>query len=574
MAGTVVERLTRRLGSIYSHLDSDQCEQIAAQIERLLQSFNRPEHDARGSHWDEKDVILISYGNSIQVAGEAPLQTLGKFFRQHLRGVINVVHLLPFFPYSSDDGFAVIDYLQVNPDWGDWSDIASIAEDFDLMMDLVINHCSREHLWFIDYISNREPYTDYFIEVDPSQDVSAVTRPRNTPLLSPVYTHRGRRHVWATFSDDQIDLNFANPAVLLEFVQILLFYIEKGARFIRLDAIAFLWKQLGSNCLHLPQTHALVKLLRDIVELCAPDVLIITETNVPVAENLSYFGQSDEAHMVYQFGLPPLLLHALNRGNSDFLSRWAADIPPLPTGCSYLNFSASHDGIGVRPVEGILPEREVQDLIDCMHRFGGFVSTKSNADGSESPYEINISLFDACMGTRRGVDHYQVPRFLCAQTIMLSMQGIPALYLHSLTATPNDIAHVEATGRTRSINRKQWQLTELECLLENPVTPQAEVFNALKRLVRIRTQQPAFHPDAQQSVIHINSDLFIIQRRCEQQTLFVIANVTERILELPLAVLGFLPQAVCDLLADPAVRLQQQLHLAPYQVMWLTQQTF
>jgi sucrose phosphorylase len=477
---------------------------------------------------------------------------------------------LPFFPYSSDDGFSVIDYRQVNPDWGEWRDIGALHQDFDLMFDLVINHCSRENLWFIDFVSNREPYTDYFIEVDPQQDVSAVTRPRNTPLLTPVYTHRGRRHVWATFSEDQIDLNFANPKVLLEFIQIFLFYIEQGARFIRLDAIAFLWKEISTCCLHLPQTHQVVKLLRDIVDLCAPEVVLITETNVPVVENLSYFGQSDEAHMVYQFGLPPLVLHALNRGNADFLSQWAADIPPLPEGCTYLNFTASHDGIGVRPVEGILPEREVQDLIDCMHRFGGFVSTKANTDGSESPYEINISLFDACMGTRRGVDHYQVQRFLCAQSIMLAMQGIPAVYIHSLTATPNDLVHVEQTGRTRSINRKLWQLEELNVLLNNSVTPQAEVFNELRRLIAVRRRQSAFHPNARQRVIRINSDVFIVQRSHSEQTLFAIANVTERILKLPLAALGFLPPGCRDLIQPESEPLQEQLELAPYQVVWLS----
>ncbi|ASP39480.1 alpha-amylase [Bacterioplanes sanyensis] len=576
MTDAALQRLTARLQSIYAELPDVDCGAVAAQILRLMTAFQeqRSQPVADSERWSQQDIILITYGNSIQNGADVPLQTLAQFLRQHLLDTINAVHLLPFFPYSSDDGFSVIDYRQVNPDWGDWGDIATLARDFDLMMDLVINHCSRENLWFIDFISNREPYTEYFIEVDPGQDVSLVTRPRNTPLLTPVHTHRGRRHVWATFSEDQVDLNFANPLVLLEFIQIFLFYIEQGARFIRLDAIAFLWKKLGTRCLHLPQTHEVVKLLRDVVDLCAPDVIIITETNVPVAENLSYFGRSDEAHMVYQFGLPPLVLHALNRGNADFLTRWAADIPALPKGCTYLNFTASHDGIGVRPVEQILPEREVQDLIDCMHRFGGFVSTKANQDGSESPYEINISLFDACMGTRRGVDHFQVPRFLCAQSMMLSMQGIPAVYLHSLTATPNDIAHVEQTGRTRSINRKLWQLDELEYLLSNPVTPQAEVFNELRRLIQIRRRQPAFHPNACQSVIHINSDVFILQRQCQQQQLFAIANVTERILTLPLAALGFLPSGLVDLIAPQGEAVTEQLKLAPYQVVWLTDAVF
>ncbi|MGB0504369.1 MAG: sugar phosphorylase, partial [Thalassolituus sp.] len=536
---------------------------------KLLEEPTLSDH----TRWSEKDIILITYGNSIQTADETPLDTLATFLRERLTGVVNSVHILPFFPYSSDDGFSVIDYYQVNSDWGDWSDVAKVAQNFDLMIDLVINHCSRENLWFVDYIGNHQPYCDYFIEVDPETDVSMVTRPRNTPLLTPVHTHRGVRHVWATFSEDQIDLNFANPDVLLEFIRIYLFYIEQGARFIRLDAVAFLWKQLGTNCLHLKQTHEAVKLLRDVINFVAPEVVMITETNVPVKENLSYFGESDEAHMVYQFGLPPLVLHALNRGNASFLTDWADDIPVLPEGCSYLNFTASHDGIGVRPVEGILPEREVQDLIDSMHRFGGFVSMKANSDGTESPYEINITLFDACMGTRRGVDHHQVPRFLCSQAIMLAMQGIPAVYIHSLTASPNDLDHVEQTGRTRSINRRIWDKNELEYLLGNPVTHQAEVFTTLTRMIRIRRDQKAFNPDARQDVIKINTDLFILKRTSTdgEQRIYTISNVTERILRLPLASLGFLENGLKDILALESTTIDEELVLYPYQTVWLTQ---
>lgn len=579
MTQSALEQFTHRVSEIYGEAQNSSA--IARDILQICQTYcdknsrKLLEEPTLSDHtrWSEKDIILITYGNSIQTADETPLDTLATFLRERLTGVVNSVHILPFFPYSSDDGFSVIDYYQVNSDWGDWSDVAKVAQNFDLMIDLVINHCSRENLWFVDYIGNHQPYCDYFIEVDPETDVSMVTRPRNTPLLTPVHTHRGVRHVWATFSEDQIDLNFANPDVLLEFIRIYLFYIEQGARFIRLDAVAFLWKQLGTNCLHLKQTHEAVKLLRDVINFVAPEVVMITETNVPVKENLSYFGESDEAHMVYQFGLPPLVLHALNRGNASFLTDWADDIPVLPEGCSYLNFTASHDGIGVRPVEGILPEREVQDLIDSMHRFGGFVSMKANSDGTESPYEINITLFDACMGTRRGVDHHQVPRFLCSQAIMLAMQGIPAVYIHSLTASPNDLDHVEQTGRTRSINRRIWDKNELEYLLGNPVTHQAEVFTTLTRMIRIRRDQKAFNPDARQDVIKINTDLFILKRTSTdgEQRIYTISNVTERILRLPLASLGFLENGLKDILALESTTIDEELVLYPYQTVWLTQ---
>jgi len=573
MAESFETRLLDRLAHIYS---LEQASSVVAELKRMCcqhrQGTAASAELESAERWSEQDVILITYANSVQQAEEIPLDTLQRFLLEYVGDAFNAVHILPLFPYSSDDGFSVIDYYQVKPDWGNWSQVESIASHYDLMIDLVINHCSRESLWFSDFVANREPYSDYFIEIDPETDVSAVTRPRNTPLLTPVHTHRGVRHVWATFSEDQIDLNIANPAVLVEFIRILLFYIERGARFIRLDAIAFLWKQLGTSCIHLSQTHEVVKLFRDILEFAAPQVVLITETNVPVAENLSYFGDGDEAHMVYQFGLPPLVLHALNRGRSDYLSDWMSHIPALPDGCTYLNFTASHDGIGVRPVEGLLPEREVQDLIECMHRFGGFVSMKANPDGSESPYEINISLFDACMGTRRGVDHLQVQRFLCSQAIMLALQGIPAVYIHSLTASPNDLSHVEQTGRTRSINRRIWNWNELTCLLDNPVTPQAEVYREMTRMIRIRRQQTAFHPSARQEVIPVNSDILVNKRSAASgQVIYAISNVTERLIDLPLDVLGFLPPGLVDLLSlNDDKSLGDVLSLGPYQSVWLT----
>ncbi len=399
-----------------------------------------------------------------------------------------------------------------------------------------------------------------------------VVRPRNTPLMVPVHTRKGTTHVWATFSEDQVDLNFCNPEVLIEFVKILLFYIEKGSRFIRLDAIAFLWKEPGTRCIHLRQTHEVVKLFRDIVDAVAPQCILITETNVPNGENISYFGHSDEAHMVYQFSLPPLLLHALHRGNASYLTRWAIDYPRPPSGCTYLNFTASHDGIGLRPLEGLLPEDEVSELIDALHEYGGFVSMKSNADGIDTPYEINITLFDALKGTHQGSDQWQVPRFLCSQTAMISLQGIPAIYIHSLTACPNDYYGVEQTGRTRSINRHKWDVDELTQLLENHEMPNAIVFNELRRRLGIRRQQEAFHPDSDQRTLDLGEAFFSQWRLGENQQILCIHNVTSQAqtVTLPLSPSGKNIECWHELiegreqLADAG-----ELKLKPYQSVWL-----
>ena len=538
---------------------------------------NTAGHDA--PTWSEKDQWVICYGDSILDEGTPPLAVLDTFLQRYLGDAISGVHVLPFFPWSSDDGFSVIHYREVNSELGEWAHIQTLASHYDLMADLVLNHVSRESLWFVDYLTGSLPGRDYFIEVDPDTDVSQVTRPRSSPLLVPISTRRGTRHVWATFSEDQIDLNFENPDVLLEFVGILLFYLQQGVRIIRLDAVAFLWKRLGTSCIHLPETHTVVRLLRAIVDEIAPSTLLITETNVPHAENISYFGLErlakgapDEAHMVYQFALPPLLLHTLTRGEATTIQTWLNSLPVLPEQCTYLNFTASHDGIGVRPLEGLLPDHERDALLELMHRFGGFVSMRSNPDGSDTPYEINITWFEAMRGTRRGPDPWQIARFLCSQAIMLSLQGIPALYIHTLTGTLNDVEGVERSGRLRSINRRRWQLDELALLLESPSTPTHDVFHALHRLLVQRRQEPCFHPNAPQRVIETPPELLAIERGPLRngRRLLALYNVTD--VKFDLAHAGdALNQALTQYHWQPLDPLtaHHEETLPPYAVRWL-----
>jgi sucrose phosphorylase len=525
--------------------------------------------------WSNDDVVLITYGDSITSPARPPLSCLTGFVQRYLRDAFSAVHVLPFFPFSSDDGFSVIDYYQVNYQLGDWAAMADLRREKELMFDLVMNHASRQSLWFIDFINGEGEGKDFFIEADPTLDYNQVTRPRTSPLIVDVYTRQGVKHVWATFSDDQIDVNFANPDLLLAFVDILLCYIEKGARYIRLDAVAFAWKELGTSCIHLPQTHALVKVLRWVMDKLDPNLVLITETNVPHHENISYFGQGDEAHLVYQFALPPLLLHALNRGNSSYLSHWAGQLESLPAGCSYFNFVASHDGIGVRAVEQLIPPHEMDDLIRSVHDFGGFVSMKSNPDGTKSPYELNISLFDALVGTRSGSDTWQVERYLCCQLVMLAMQGIPGVYIHSLTATPNDRALVEQTGRTRSINRHRWDLDNFEALLENTHSPQARVFPRLLGLIALRRRISAFHPEAPQQVIMLGDALFGLRRTSLDGEIQLVAiyNVTRFNQTLELA--GLLRPKVSkqwDLISGQWFERDKAVDLEPYQVLWLVDQ--
>ncbi|MHC1592177.1 MAG: alpha-amylase family glycosyl hydrolase, partial [Candidatus Helarchaeales archaeon] len=426
-------RIKKRLEFLYGEQIADTTYQ---RLKKILTGFkNQHPFKAQRKIFTEKDVILITYGDMVKTRDEPPLKTIHAFLNRYLKDVINTIHFLPFFPYSSDDGFSVMDYYQVNPDLGSWEDIENVSKDYHLMFDAVINHVSQHSMWFQEYLKGNPKYIDYFIEVDENADLSSVIRPRALPLLKKVETSRGTKYVWTTFSDDQIDLNFKNPDLLLEIIKILLFFVEKGAELIRLDAIAFIWKELGTTCLHLPQVHQIVKLFRDILDYVAPFVVLITETNVPHEENISYFGDgTDEAQMVYQFPLPPLIYDAFVTGNAKYLTAWARDLKSPGEFTTFFNFTASHDGIGVRPLTGLVPEDHLDLLCKITQERGGYVSYKTNSDGTKSPYELNISYFDAINDPakypREG--DLQVKRFLTTQAIQLSLQGVPGIYFHNL----------------------------------------------------------------------------------------------------------------------------------------------
>ena len=440
------------------------------------------------------------------------------------------------------------------------------------MFDLVLNHCSSKSPWFREYISGVEPGSNYILEGDEKADLSAVVRPRATPLLTPYQTRGGERHVWTTFSADQVDLDWTSSDLLFEFLDIIMFYASLGCRILRLDAVAFLWKELGTNCLHLPKTHQVIKLIRNFIEVVAPEVLILTETNVPHPENISYFGKGDEAHAVYQFSLPPLLLHGLLRGTAGHVTNWAANLDPPPKGCHFLNFTASHDGIGVRPLEGILPTEEILALADDIRKNGGFVSMRKMEDGTEFPYELNTTYYGA-LSDKKDFELGK-KRFLCSQAIALAMKGIPAVYFHSLCATPNYTEGVKETGHNRTINRRKWGSEELENLLDNEEGNSGEIFEWYTRVLRKRASCPAFHPDAGQKVRDFGDEVFAFERKSidGSQTLLCLFNflsIEAKIDQQEILSVYFPDGQVKDLISGGEFSIKDSFALRPYQSLWL-----
>lgn len=566
-------KLVAMLAVVYPERE---CEPLADQLLTTMGlDADHPSPPAHQNNWDQSDVILITYADSLQKAGQKPLVTLREFLNQRLSETVSAVHILPFFPYSSDDGFSVMDYLAVNESHGDWEDIEAIAGDFKLMADLVINHMSARSRWFENFRKRIDPGRDYFFEGNPRDDLSAVVRPRTSPLLTPVQTDDGERHVWCTFSEDQVDLNFANPQVLIEFAGIIRYYLERGVSLFRLDAVAFLWKEPGTPCIHLQQTHELIKILRLLIEHHSPDAVVITETNVPNRENLTYFGNANEAHVIYNFSLPPLLINTLVTGDCRHLKTWLMSMPPAQMGTTYLNFIASHDGVGMRPTDGLLSEDEKQRLINTMDSFGGKVSYRRTSDGRDQPYEINIALFDALKGTAQaGADHFQLQRFLCAHTVMLALEGIPAFYIHSLLATENDHERVENTGRLRSINRSQWSVDSLEQALQDPRSHHAQAFEELKRLIAIRRKQAAFHPNATQFTLHLGLQVFGFWRQSTRrdQSIFCIHNISDQTQQIALSDINLIgTDHWQDLISGMTIDdLSGSITLKPYQSVWLS----
>lgn len=521
--------------------------------------------EKRKSGWDEKDVVLITYADQFTAAGRDALPLFTRFYNEWLVRSFSHVHLLPFYPWSSDDGFSVIDYHSVAPETGTWQDVAELKKSASLMFDFVCNHMSAKSEWFAHYLAQKPGYEDFFISVDPETDLSAVTRPRALPLLTPFTLHDGSvRHLWTTFSDDQIDLNFASPQVLIAMVDVLLHYLVEGASYIRLDAVGFMWKIPGTSCIHLEQTHCLIQLFRAITEAVAPGTVIITETNVPHKDNISYFGDGEnEAQMVYQFSLPPLVLHAVHRQDVKALCQWAGSLALPSTKTTWFNFLASHDGIGLNPLRGILPESEILSLVEKLQQEGALVNWKNNPDGTRSPYEINVTYLDA-LSSQNSSDDERIARFILAHAVLLSFPGVPAVYIQSVLGSRNDYEGVERLGYNRAINRKKYGPGEIDFELSNKNSLRHKIYSRLSELIAIRRGESAFHPDAQAFFESLAEQILKIVRVSESgEKITALFNFSHNVHTVYGETLSGM-----ELLSGQVVN-GKELTLNPWQVMWI-----
>lgn len=560
-----MQKINKLLTDIYGDdLDDSVFDAFLLKVEQGKKYIQK--HRKQG--WDESDVVLITYADQFHQCNENNLTTLRGFYQRWLGDVFSHIHLLPFYPWSSDDGFSVVDYHQVAPSSGSWQDISQLNQITKLMFDFVCNHISAQSEWFQGYLNGNKKYQDFFISVDPKTDLSAVARPRALPLLTPFTLAEGsQQYIWTTFSADQIDLNFANPQVLLAMVDVLIHYLQQGADYVRLDAVGYMWKTIGTSCIHLEKTHLLVKLFRALVDEIAPGTVLITETNVPHNDNVAYLGNGhDEAQMVYQFPLPPLVLHAIHSGSAQVLSRWANTLSESDNpDTTWFNFLASHDGIGLNPLRGILPEEEILQLVDHLEQEGALVSWKYNPDGTRSPYEINVTYMDA-LSQRNSSDEQRLARFILAHAILLTFPGVPAIYVQSILGSRNNYSGVESLGYNRAINRQKYALEEIETQLGDEDHLRHKTFNQLIHLIGVRKREVSFHPASSFSVNCASDSILVIHRSSQcGNNLLALFNLKDNECEF------FLPNNnFHELITNQKIIGNQTYHMQPYQVLWLS----
>ena len=526
------KKIETKLRNIYRTLYSKiEIDRYSEEITQIIKRFNKKDKK-KGKLISEKTSIVICYGDSVFNSKQKyQIKGFQNFYQKKLKNYFNTVHFLPFYPSSSDSGFAVKDHYKIDNRIGKWSDISNFAKKNDVMADIVINHSSARGLWFRNFLREKKPGKDYFLTVNSKFDSSKVIRPRDHELLKKINIFKKTEYLWRTFSPDQLDLNFKNPAVLLRFIKIMINLVSHGITIFRLDAIAYLWKESRTKCINLKQTHEIIKLFRLVCSFLNVKTILVTETNLPEKENLSYFGKKDEANWIYNFSLSPLLIHAFLFENSSYLNRWSKQLPSTKPGNNYLNFIASHDGIGMRPAEGILNKKSIKNLLTRLKKNGSKFSYRKIKDKSKKVYETNITVFNALKKSDTDkVGKFYFERYISAHAIMISFEGVPAIYFNSLFGTSNDEAKYIITGNNRDVNRYRWNQKVILNQLKNSKSKQSIFYKSLTNLLSIRTKQKAFHPNASRTTLNMGTKIFCFQRTSidKKQTVICISNLSSK----------------------------------------------
>jgi len=524
-------KLKELLELIYHDHNSEEIELVFSQLLKILDDFQINSGSSQLKEiipWNQTHSVLITYADSVSRDGESSLVTLKLILERYFQELSEIVHILPFLKSTSDGGFAVSSHKLLDERFGNWDDLKRLSKKHILMADLVLNHVSSSHPWVQQFIKGQEPGLSNILVPSKDSDWNNVIRPRNSSLFSQINTNEGPKQVWTTFGSDQIDLNWQNPKIFLEFLNLIIDYVNSGVKWFRLDAVGFIWKESGTTCLHLPQAHLIVKALRIKLSTLLREGVLITETNVPQKENLSYLESEDEAHMAYNFPLPPLLLEAVMTSRADILNSWIYDWPKLPINTTLFNFTASHDGVGLRPLEGLMSDGRIKELLINCEKRGGLVSHRRLSNGEDKPYELNISWWSAMEDSSRDKERFQQSRFILSQLLVMALKGVPAFYLPALLASNNDIKRFSITGERRDLNREKFDYETLLTQLNDFNSNARRNLTILSNAMKIRSELKPFHPSSDMKCLTKDRpDVVTIQRSSGDNSIFAIHNITE-----------------------------------------------
>lgn len=447
------------------------------------------------SAYSANQIQLITY---IDRLGGSDIKALQQVLQHELADLFDGVHLLPFYsPIDGEDaGFDPTDHTEVDYRLGTWQDISALASEFGIMADMIVNHISAQSPQFQHVLTHGEqsPYWPLFLTRDKifgekpqPQQIQAIYRPRPTPCFSDISLYDGRAiPFWTTFTANQIDIDVQSEQGQQYLHRILQRFSQSGIKLIRLDAAGYAIKKAGSSCFMLPETFDFIAALSEQAQQlgmhCLVEIHGYHQTQIEIARR---------CELVYDFALPPLVLHTLFSRNASALKHWL-DIAPR----NCITVLDTHDGIGIVDVAGyqgkpgLLNEHELDTLVNTIHRNSNDSSRLATGSAANNVdlYQVNCSFYDALARNDQ--------QYLLARAIQLFCPGISQIYYAGLLAAENDVALLQQTGTGRDINRPYYDQEKRQQALQKPVV------QALLTLIRLRKQMQAFNGEFSQQLQH------------------------------------------------------------------------
>lgn len=438
----------------------------------------------------KNNVQLITYADRL---GGGDLKTLHRLLKGPLAGLFGGVHILPFYYpiHGTDAGFDPINHMMVDPCLGNWADVKALGKDVDLMADLIVNHVSAQSPQFLDYSEKGEAsaYNGLFLTMGSifpngatEADLLNIYRPRpGLPFSYTILKNNQKRLLWTTFSKEQIDINVTDPQGKGYLQSVLQTLHDNGIRTVRLDAVGYAIKKPGSSCFMIPETFAFIEYLAN--QSAVLEIEILVEIHSHFHRQIEIAKQVDR---VYDFALPPLVLHAIFNHTARYLKQWL-EISPR----NAITVLDTHDGIGVIDVgadntdsqsrPGIIPPEELDTLVEKIHTNSNGQSRLATgiAASNLDLYQVNCTFYDALGRNDRD--------YLLARAIQFFAPGVPQVYYVGLLAGENDMSLLAKSGVGRDINRHYYTPEEIDRAIQRPVV------QSLFELIRFRNRHPAFN---------------------------------------------------------------------------------